>query len=149
MNWTAKILALILVFLGGALLYLVYQSGKTDREVSSLSVDLHDAKKALAQHCREMTEQLAKEGIANSFAEVEYTLHEPKLKSEPILKDLPKCFSIEKKSSRIVEVAIFSSDALDGSKSDKVEDIQFQISVLDRATRNKIAEAAFHIGGAK
>jgi hypothetical protein len=147
MNGVSKWIAFAFVLMGLGIFLWVYIEKESSRNISSLSVDLKEAKKALTKHCREMTNQLAEQGIANSFSEVVYNLHEPKLEKEPILRELPKCFSIEPSSTRIAEVAIFSSDDFASSTAEKVGDIQFQISVLDKVTRNKLAEAAFFIGG--
>lgn len=104
---------------------------------------LTSEQKVLFAECETARKTLKEQGVPGRFAEVDFMVRDERLKNDPILKDLQKCFPVTAKSAPPfrLEIEIFSSDF--GKESSA--DLQVQVSAFELKSGNKVAEVGFRM----
>lgn len=97
--------------------------------------------KTLFSECEIMRSQLRDQGLASQFKNVELQIRDERLKKDPIIKDIRKCFVLSEGSPLRAEVELFSSDFGNEASAD----LQVQVSVFDLKSNNKISELGFRM----
>ena len=136
---TAKIIGLILIFVSVfiALNQFLPEDSKTNFKVFFLS----EAQKQLFRECERFRKSMIEQKLPIVFGKVDFLVREERLKNDPLLSDLQKCFAPNSNSPIGLEIEIFSSDFGNWSS----DDVQVQISVLDLKSSNKISEFGFRL----
>lgn len=99
--------------------------------------------KAIFAKCEDARNSLRQQGLPNRYVSVDFMVRDDRLKTDPILKDLQKCFPTSPKSSASfrLEVEVFSSDFGQESSAD----LQVQVSAFEVKSGNKVAEVGFRL----
>lgn len=89
--------------------------------------------------CEKINNEVLQLGYPYLFNSIQVFIRDESLQNTSFLSDLNTCLIQEKKAPLDIEIEIFNSDHV----ADKGHDIQFQISLFDSVTKNKVFEFGF------
>lgn len=143
------IIAICCVLAAGLLSLEVFNLKPNNKIKRSPSSFLHDSYKEVDfsfiknNHVRTTCEKINNEvlqlGYPYLFNSIQVFIRDEDLHKSSFLSELKTCLTQEKEAPLDIEIEIFNSDHV----ADKGHDIQFQISLFDSTSKNKVFEFGF------